>query len=157
MSNDALQHGHHHEGPEFEREDWNPKAVYAFLAGLAVICLLVYFVIRGMYAYLDAYEQRKQPAQNPLVTTTTTNTRVVTPEEVKSFSQPRLEVDERGQINGFRLEEEQKLHSYGWVDQKTGVVRIPIDRAMELIAQRGLPTRPQEGAESASPAKTKKK
>jgi hypothetical protein len=157
MSNDALQHGEHHQGPEFEREDWSPKAVYGFLAGLAFICLLVYFVIRGLYAYLDAYEQKRQPAQNPLVTATTTNTRVVTPEEVKTFPQPRLEVDERGQINGFRLEEEQKLHSYGWVDQKAGVVRIPIDRAMDLIAQRGLPTSPQKAAESASPAKQKKK
>ena len=38
------------------------------------------------------------------------------------------------------------MHSYGWVDQQAGVVRIPIDRAMELLAQRGLPTRPQAGA-----------
>ncbi len=37
------------------------------------------------------------------------------------------------------------MHSYGWVDQPAGVVRIPIDRAMELLAQRGLPTRPQAG------------
>ncbi len=33
------------------------------------------------------------------------------------------------------------LHSYGWVDQKAGVVRIPIDRAMTLLLQRGLPAR----------------
>ena len=43
------------------------------------------------------------------------------------------------------MQEEQTLHSYGWVDQPAGVVRIPIDRAMELLAQRGLPTRPQAG------------
>ena len=43
------------------------------------------------------------------------------------------------------MQEEQTLHSYGWVDQQAGVVRIPIDRAMELLAQRGLPTRPQAG------------
>ncbi len=34
-----------------------------------------------------------------------------------------------------------KLNSYGWVDRKHGVIRIPIERAMDLVAQRGLPTR----------------
>ena len=30
------------------------------------------------------------------------------------------------------------LHSYGWVDQQAGIVRIPIDRAMTLLTERGL-------------------
>lgn len=151
MSNEMIQHGQHHEGPEFEREDWSPNAVYSFLAVLAVIGVLVFFVIRGLYGYLDAYEQKRQPQLNPMVTATTADTRVVTPEEVKSFPQPRLETDERGQINSFRLQEEQKLHSYGWVDQNAGIVWIPIDRAMELIAERGLPTTPRVGTEPSSP------
>jgi hypothetical protein len=33
------------------------------------------------------------------------------------------------------------LQSYGWIDQQKGVVRIPIERAMELTAERGLPVR----------------
>jgi len=37
--------------------------------------------------------------------------------------------------------EEQLLHSYGWVSQKDGIVRIPIERAIDLVAQRGLPAR----------------
>ena len=37
--------------------------------------------------------------------------------------------------------EEEVLHSYAWVNQREGTVRIPIDRAIDLIAQRGLPTR----------------
>ena len=40
-----------------------------------------------------------------------------------------------------RAGEEEVLSSYGWVDRKTGVVRIPVDRAIELLAQRGLPVR----------------
>ena len=53
------------------------------------------------------------------------------------------------EINEFRVQEEKTLHSYGWMDQQAGVVRIPIDRAMELVAQRGLPTRPQSRRDSA--------
>jgi hypothetical protein len=54
------------------------------------------------------------------------------------------------------VQEEKTLHSYGWVDQRAGVVRIPIDRAMELVAQRGLPTRPQAGAVPPSDVKAGK-
>ena len=150
MSNELIQHEHHPEGPEFEREDWSPKTVYGFLIALAVICVIVVFIIRGLYGSLDAFEQKRQPALNPLVTATTKDTRVVAADEIKSFPQPRLETDERNEINQFRLGEEQKLHTYGWVDQSAGVVRIPIDRAMELIAQRGLPTELQAVPANAS-------
>jgi hypothetical protein len=36
---------------------------------------------------------------------------------------------------------QQQLQSYGWVDQQAGIVRIPIERAMELLVERGLPAR----------------
>ncbi len=49
----------------------------------------------------------------------------------------------------FLTQEDQILNSYGWVDQKTGVVRIPIDRAMQLILQRGLPSRPASESQNA--------
>jgi hypothetical protein len=78
------------------------------------------------------------------------DTRIVSPGDITKFPQPRLEGDERREINDFREQEEQTLNSYGWVDQKAGVVRIPIDRAMQLMAQRGLPTRPQSGTAPSS-------
>lgn len=156
MSNEAIRHPQHG-GPEFEQQDMRPKAVYGFLVVLVVLCVGAYFVIDGLYHYMDSYESKHQPALNPLVTAATGDTRVVTPANVNAFPQPRLETDERGQIYSFRLQEEQKLHSYGWVDQNAGVVRIPIDRAMELIAQRGLPTTPQPGTVPSSAVSTARK
>ncbi len=51
------------------------------------------------------------------------------------------------------MNEEKTLYSYGWVDE-TGTVRIPIERAMDLIVQRGLPVRPQgAGSQAASTEK----
>jgi len=44
-----------------------------------------------------------------------------------------LETNERGQFRDFLMNQEKQLHSYGWVDEKDGVARIPIERAMELI------------------------
>jgi hypothetical protein len=146
---DQKQIEEHNEGTGFEREDWNAGTVYAFLTGLAVVCILVYFVLRGMYAYLDARSQANQPPQNPLVTSSRplerNRPRSEVQEQIKNtFPDPRLEENERQEINQFRLQEEDTLNSYGWVDQPKGVVHIPIERAMELVAQRGLPTYPTE-------------
>ena len=44
------------------------------------------------------------------------------------------------QLKGVRAHEEHILHSYAWVDQKEGTVRIPIDRAIDILSQKGLPT-----------------
>jgi len=133
-----------HSQTEFERQDLRPQVVYAFLLSLAIMGILVYFVVWGLYHAIDAYQRRYQPPQNPLVAPET-DTRRVLPETLDRFPQPRLESNERLEINDFRLQEEQTLSSYGWVDQPAGIVRIPIDRAMELIAQRGLSTTPKVG------------
>lgn len=133
-----------HSETEFEHEDWRPRVVYAFLASLALMGVLVYFVVWGVYGLIDAYQMRHQPPQNPLLAPET-DTRRVLPQDIEKFPQPRLERNERLEINDFRLGEEQTLYSYGWVDPQGGVARIPIDRAMELIAQRGLPTTPKVG------------
>ena len=137
----------HYQEMDFEREDLAPKPILLFLLALVVGCVLLALLLRGMYSYLDSSENRHQPVPSPLVEQITVDTRSVSPEDITKFPQPRLEGDERRQINDFREQEEQTLNSYGWVDQQSGVVRIPIDRAMQLIAQRGLPTR-AEGEQS---------
>jgi hypothetical protein len=40
--------------------------------------------------------------------------------------------------------QQQRLNTYGWVDEKAGTAHIPIERAMELVAQRGIPARPPQ-------------
>jgi hypothetical protein len=59
-----------------------------------------------------------------------------------------LEINERGQFRDFLVNQENQLNSYGWVDEKAGVAHIPIERAMELTAQRGLPVYSQAGVEA---------
>jgi len=145
MSDDVHIDRQHRE-PGFEREDLGARPILIFLLSLTIGCVLVAFVLKGLYSYLDTYANRHQPLQNPLAQQITADTRTVGPGDIQKFPEPRLETDETTGIDNFRMQEEQTLHSYGWVDQDAGVVRIPIDRAMELLAQRGLPTRPQAGA-----------
>jgi hypothetical protein len=128
----------------FEHQDLQPSGVLYFLLGLAVVLLLCVVGLKGVFVFLDHREKASQPPVNPLVTNVPTDTRHVAPGYPQSaFPNPKLEEDERGQLNGIRLQEEETLYSYGWVDEKAGIARIPIDRAMELIVQRGLPVRPR--------------
>jgi len=155
MNDDVHIDGHNPE-VEFEREDLAPKPILVFLGSLVLICLVVALVLRGMYSYLDRYDNLHQLPQSPLVQPSTASTRDVLPGDITNFPQPRLESDERQEINDFRMQEEKTLHSYGWVDQSAGVVHIPIDRAMQLLAQRGLPARPQAGTTPSSDVNTAK-
>ncbi len=52
-------------------------------------------------------------------------------------------------MNKLRAENEEILSSYGWVDQNNGVVRVPIQTAIDQVAQKGLPVRQQNAQPSA--------
>ena len=149
MADETLRH----EKVEFERKDLGAGGILGFLVGLAIVGVLIHLVLLGMYKYLNQYEKTHQPAQSPLVQAVNVDTRQATPQDANKFPEPRLEVNERSQLNDVRLHEEEVLNSYGWVDQKAGIAHIPIDRAMALIAQRGLPTAP--AGEQGGKGKTK--
>ena len=153
MSDDTHIDGHNEE-MDFEREDLTPKPILLFLLALIVGCVLVALVLRGMYGYLESYDNHHQPVQSPLVPQSTADTRYISPNDIARFPEPRLESNERSEINDFRIREEETLNRYGWVDQPGGAVRIPIERAMRLVAQRGLPTRPQTGTAPTSVVNT---
>jgi hypothetical protein len=136
----------------FEHQDLQVAGIVYFLIALLVVTGLCLVGIRGLYDFLDRRDKAEQPPVNPLITNAPMDTlHVASGYPQSAFPDPKLEEDERGQLNGILLKEENTLYSYGWIDQQAGTVRIPIDRAMELLAQRGLPVRP-EGAVGQSPA-----
>lgn len=58
----------------------------------------------------------------------------------RNFPTPRLQTDDGNEdVADLHRREDLLLDHYSWVDQPQGNVRIPIERAMELIAQHGLP------------------
>jgi hypothetical protein len=157
MSIETGKNKSRHGQGDFERRDIGVAGIIYFFAGLAAATLVIHFMLAGLYDFLDKREKAQQPAVNPLITNVPADTRQVPPNYPdKAFPTPRLEQDERNQLNDIRMAEEQKLASYDWVDQKAGTVRIPIDRAMELVAQRGLPVRTQEAGPASTGSKKKK-
>ena len=154
---------------DYERRDIGIPAVYYFLAGLAVALVVAAFAVSGLYHFLENRSQANQAPVSPLVANAPADTRRLPPEYKtdsegtdyekylkKNFPQPQLESNERTELNQDRLREENTLSTYGYVDENAGTVRIPIDRAMQLLAERGLPTREQSGG-ATPPASAKGK
>jgi hypothetical protein len=56
---------------------------------------------------------------------------------IQAFVTPRLETAPARDIAAFKREKAQKLDRYAWIDRSCGIVQIPIERAMELMVQRG--------------------
>jgi hypothetical protein len=132
---------------EFERSDLSALGILGFLAGLAIVGFVLHIILVGIYVYLDTYTKKHEPPVNPLARATAQDMRNPKPEVANEFPLPRLETNEIGERDDRRIQEENILSTYGWVDQKAGVAHIPIDRAMQLIAQRGLPLAPSNMAQ----------
>lgn len=152
---------------DYERRDIGVRAVYYFLAGLVLALVVTYLVVNVFYHSLEKRAQADQTPLSPLVSNAPVDTRRLPPEYKtdaegadyekylrKKFPEPQLETNERTELNQIRLHEEDTLSTYGYVDETSGTVRIPIDRAMDLLAQRGLPTREQAVESTTSTAKS---
>jgi hypothetical protein len=114
-----------------ETTDVNIRAIFAFGAGLVVSAVIISFVVWVLFKYFEAREARRVTPEYPLAAT----------QEQRKPPEPQLQTNPREDLQQLRAEEEQILNSYGWVDKNAGVVRIPIEEAMKLTVQRGLPAR----------------
>lgn len=111
-----------------EQRDANVRALGYF--GLVLFGILVLTLIGMRITFFHfAKSQQLGPPPTPFE-----NARALPP-------LPRLQVEPRVDLKNYRQEQEDILESYGWVDKQNGVVRIPIDRAMSLLLERGLPAR----------------
>ena len=118
-----------------EGSDVNVRAILGFAAGLIVAAALIHFIVWLLFLYFSGAEATRDTADFPLAAGQATR---VPPE-------PRLQTTPREDLRTLRAREDEILGSYGWVDKTTGVVRIPIDEAMKLTLQRGLPARTEKG------------
>jgi hypothetical protein len=107
---------------------------YIALFGIALTAVIVAAaVITTLLIHFKAAEQSRQETPIPRLA----GEREATPE-------PRLQLDGNKELRQMRAAEDAALNSYGWVDRSSGSVRIPIERAMEILAKKGLPARKQE-------------
>jgi hypothetical protein len=147
------------ENPGYETTDVNVGGVVVFLGGLSgflvmffVVCYFLGVLINGIWTKQDGppsvwkiaageVPSGKGPNLEPDPQQEQEMLRTVT----NNFPQPRLETDDGAQdLSDLHAREDLLLNYYTTVDGQPGTVRIPIERAMQLIAQRGLPLAPPE-------------
>ncbi|HKY05845.1 MAG TPA: hypothetical protein VJQ56_13195 [Blastocatellia bacterium] len=123
-----------------EHTDVPIKPIAGFLAGLLIATVIVYFLMYLLFNTLEKQAARQEAAQprSPLA-----SERQSDPPEPRLQLIPSHPVHPLDELVEMKREEDQSLSNYGWVDQPTGSVRIPIERAKEIAVGRGLGARPQ--------------
>ena len=121
-----------HDPAQHEESDVNILGIFAFAGGLLATGIFIHLMVWLLFSYLSTREAAKTAPQFPLAAT----------QEQRLPPEPRLQTNPRQDLQDLRAQEDELLNSYRWVDRNAGIVRIPIDEAMRLTLQRGLPARP---------------
>lgn len=119
-----------------------------FIVGLTLATALVFWLMAGLLGVFERRNERTELESKPspmaadrqkLPPEPRLQLAPGTVEQAEGKAAPNLANDHPlEEIKRFKAEEEQKLSSYRWVDQKSGIVRIPIDEAKKLVLQRGF-------------------
>lgn len=115
--------------------------IFWFVVILTVTTVVCQVLMWGLFVLFDAKRQdtaERAPLAAPAVDPRIQDGRIVSGSQLP---EPAMLTSEPTALEQFRQREEAILHGYGWVDEKTGTARIPIDRAKELLLERGLPVK----------------
>jgi hypothetical protein len=148
----APGHGHHdpaelhNEGVAHEHSDVDVRRILTAAVGLAIVIGAAVVLMSGMFWFLERQAQAKDPPLSPLAIPAAQMPRTTTasPFFGTATGAPQLLTNEPTVLLKQRSSEAERLQAYGWVDEKAGVARMPIEEAKKLILRRGLPAR--EGA-----------
>ncbi|HVS01187.1 MAG TPA: hypothetical protein VMT16_00310, partial [Thermoanaerobaculia bacterium] len=129
----AAEHGVEHQPFDAEIRIRTILWIGAGLGGLAILGALVGW---GLLVMLRGWHQRAEPPA-PVI-----------PEarQAPMVPGPRLLATPERELAALRAAEEEALHAYRWLDQQGGVASIPVERAIELALERGIPAAPVAGA-----------
>jgi hypothetical protein len=148
---------HLHSTDPIEGDGINYGGIVWFVVVLIGTALFCELFVWGMFHVMDSRALKNDPARAPLAAAATSPTltggggRILTGTQTEGQvlpvrPGPGLVVDEPMVLKAFRDGEEKALHEYGWIDQNAGTVRLPIERAKDLLLTRGLPVRPDAPA-----------
>jgi hypothetical protein len=153
----ATDHQHHHSSHgddgagqlNHETTDISLDGVGRMTIGFAIILVIVSAVIYGSYRLLDrratSLDTTVQRAMDNgrAAKAATTPDLMNRPNAIDEIGRPpagpKLLTNERLWLAGVKVGQREALTSYAWVDKAAGTVRLPIERAKQLIVERGLP------------------
>jgi len=122
---------HTHNGSGHEHREASVRFILNTLLGLFITVAIVCAIVYGIFRVFE-----KQYAEEGRATQTSGLPAVGPGPHVEEF--PGLE------LKDLHRNEDAILSRYGWVDQKSGVVHIPIEKAIDEVVAT-LPMRPAQG------------
>ena len=114
-----------------EESDVNVRAIFGFGIGLAVIALAVHVFLWWLQGFYATQADRAQTAVFPMAAG----------QRDQLPPTPRLQNDPQQDLRDLVTKQQTQLSRYSWVDKSAGIARIPIEDAMRIVVQRGLPAR----------------
>jgi len=133
-----TEHGHSAHG------ELNHETTDVNLTGITRIAIVSLLVILGVFAFVYFFEKGMayflaDTSRQPAMATWK-------PTDARTPKAPLVITDEPGLLRQLRAREEETLHHYAWIDKSAGTVRVPIDRALEMVASNPKLLAPQGAA-----------
>jgi len=147
MSTNDHDNKHDHDSQMVESSGIKPKPILIFLAVLGLATAAVFVIIKGLEIGF-----KKMDEMSPQQPATSLNTGRKLPPAPRLQGAPEPDPNKPDDPNAtavsllplddmkkYRKEINEKAESYGWVDEQGGIAHLPIERAKEMIAEKGLP------------------
>ena len=114
-----------------EESDVNVRAILGFGAGLAALAFVVHVFLWWLLGVYTRQVERAQTQVFPLAAG----------QQEQLPALPRFQDNPQQDMRALRAKQQALLEGYAWVNRDAGVARIPIEEAMRIVVNRGLPTR----------------
>jgi hypothetical protein len=128
-----------------ETTDANLGGVERLIVGMAVFLALVFLLMWFLYTQFRSREASRDVQPSP----------VTARQGDRLPPMPRLQVNPYDDLRAFRQAEQAELETFKWIDKQAGIAQIPVERAIEILGERGLPVPPPPpaaGGAAAAPA-----
>jgi hypothetical protein len=138
-----LEYGPTPAGAKHEHTDIDVGVGYKFALWLGAAMVVSFAIVYGTFWFFERQQRTTSAAaqQYPLAAQPIEGAERVE----RPLPTPALQTQPFKDIYELRSGETEKLHSYGWVDKEAGVAHVPIEVAMEMLLQKGLPIRAAAG------------
>ena len=123
----------HTDNPEIvhEESDVNVRAILGYGVGLIIVAVIVHVFLWWLQGVYTRQNERAQTQIYPMAAS----------QQDRLPPSPRFQENPQQELLDLRTKQEALLKGYGWVNKESGVARIPIEDAMKMVVERGLPTR----------------
>jgi hypothetical protein len=118
----------HSDSTAYETRDVRLRPLVVFAAGVTVLLVFSFLVVLWAFRLFGSQHAARPASAAPA-------------DEQMAWPEPRVQSRPADDLQALRSEEGAVLTTYGWVDRANGVVRVPIDVAMQLVLKEGLPAR----------------